>query len=284
MAVNCRAEVVPMQAIASAGPRETVMNTSGQPTPPSDLIDAEPSAADQADCQSALDTSNATPSASPDLSTDTATRHSEMLAAIRHLQGIIETVGERSRADQDIISRMQARIEALQADQVRALLGPVVTELAGLHADFAEAALRDYEVLGLARVKKEFGLLSSRIENALDLLGAVSVDAKPGQVFDSRLHTAARQTPTADAALDKTIAMVLRQGFAFQHEAKPALYARVNVYRYDSAPDGPAPQAELKPFASPAPVAAEPAAAPVDDAPKAADATPFQIPFESDKE
>ncbi len=214
---------------------------------------------------------------------DAADRDREMLSALRHLQGAIEVLGERGRADQDIIARMQARLEALQADQVRALLGPVVTELAGLHADFAEAAARDYEVLGVARVRKEFSLLGSRVENALDQLGAVSVGAKPGQAFDSRLHTASRQTPTGDPARDKTIAAVLRQGFAFQHESKPALYARVDVYRYDSSLEAPAPPLGTTP--SSPPIKAETApASPPDVVPQSNDAEPFRIPFEYNKE
>lgn len=152
---------------------------------------------------------------------------------IDELTKAVDRLTDRVRADQDVIGRMQSRIESLQADQVRALLGPAVTELANLHADFAESASRDYERLGLDRVRKELTLLADRIENAIDLLGASSIDARVGDEFDSRAHQAVKQVPTGDASKDKTIAAVVRQGFTFDAEGRPALHARVHVYSYD---------------------------------------------------
>lgn len=142
---------------------------------------------------------------------------------------------ERARAQEDLIQRMQSRIEDLQGDQVRSLLGPVVTELAGLHANLAEAASLDYERLGVGRVAREFSFLADRLEGSLELLDVVSIGARPGDPFDSRLHMAARRVPTVDRALDGTIAAVQRQGFRFAREAKTTLYARVTVYSYDAS-------------------------------------------------
>lgn len=185
----------------------------------------------------------------------------------------VERLHERSSADKDVIQRMQARIEELQRDQVRALLGPVVSELANLHGTCADAATRDYVRLGPERVRKEFMLLGEHVETALDLLGAVSVDAQPGESFDSRLHTAVRQVPTDDQDLDARIESVVRQGFFLGSTTKPALYARVTVHRYDPSlaapeaaiPDVPAfaaPTADAGPVESPriedAPVAFAP--------------------------
>lgn len=268
-----------VEAAANASPTQPDVPAIEQSPPSVDPVVAPPTAAISSRDRAPADAV----SLGDPADSDAAERQGELLSAIQHLQSTVEALGERSRADQDIIARMQARLEALQADQVRALLGPVVTELAGLHADFEEAAARDYDALGVARVRKEFLLLGGRVENALDLLGAVSVGAKPGQAFDSRLHTAARQTPTGDPARDKTIAAVLRQGFAFQHESKPALYARVNVYRYDSSLEAPALPVESTP--SSPPIKAETApAGPIDVVPQTTDDPPFRIPFESNKE
>lgn len=147
----------------------------------------------------------------------------------------IQLVAERLKAEQQLTARMQERIDALQRDQVRALLGPAVTELANLHAAVAEAARRDYESLGPDRIRKEFDLLADQVERTIDLLGAETIDARPGDPFDMRQHSAAKQVPTADPALDKTIAAVLRQGFRFDPDSKPALYARVTVFAFDPA-------------------------------------------------
>ncbi|WP_179150804.1 nucleotide exchange factor GrpE [Leifsonia sp. NCR5] len=145
----------------------------------------------------------------------------------------VQLVTERLKAEQQLTARMQERIESLQRDQARALLGPAVTELANLHAAVAEAARRDYEPLGPERIRKEFDLLADQVERTIDLLGAQTLDARPGDPFDMRQHTAAKQVPTADPALDKTIAAVLRQGFRFDPDSKPALYARVSVFAFD---------------------------------------------------
>jgi molecular chaperone GrpE (heat shock protein) len=151
------------------------------------------------------------------------------------LTAAVDRLSERLRADQDVIGRMQSRIETLQGDQVRALLGPAVTELANLHAAFAESAERDYERLGFDRVRKEFTLLADRVETAIDVLGAQSLDARVGDTFDSRSHQAVRQVPSEDPALDKTIVEVVRQGFTFDPDGRPALYARVAVYSFSAA-------------------------------------------------
>ena len=134
---------------------------------------------------------------------------------------------------------MQSRIEALQGDQVRALLGSAVTELANLHAAFAESAGRDYERLGLGRVRKEFALLADRLESAIDVLGAVSVGAHAGDVFDFRAHQAVKQVPTVRfGTRQEGRRRVPSVGFTFHPEGKPALYARVQVYSYDPALTG----------------------------------------------
>jgi molecular chaperone GrpE (heat shock protein) len=172
------------------------------------------------------------------------------LAAIRTQ---IERFHDRSRAQEDIIGRMQARIEELQADQVRALLGPVATQLATLHGEIVEIASRNTAAPSWDRVAKELGMLALHVESGLELLGMVTVGAAPGTGFDRRWHTATGRTPTADRGLDKTVAAVLRQGFGIEGAQKATVPARVIVYQYDP---------QLEAAAPPAAGAAEPAAAP----------------------
>jgi molecular chaperone GrpE (heat shock protein) len=190
---------------------------------------AAPSTATGADVVSTANPANEAATASADRSPALEQVKVDAVAAA------VDRLTERLRADQDVIGRMQSRIESLQGDQVRALLGPAVTELANLHAAFAESAERDYERLGFDRVRKEFTLLGDRLESAIDVLGATSVDARVGDAFDSRVHQAVKQVPTSEPGLDKTIAAVLRQGFTFDPDGKPALYARVSVHAFDPA-------------------------------------------------
>lgn len=267
-------------AVAAGSESPETGNSAPVPTEPVE-VDAEAATASPADGDLPLEVIHV--DHPPD--SGAVARHCELLAAIQRLQGTAEAIGERSRSDQEIIERMQGRIEALQTDQVRALLGPVVTELAGLQAQFIEAAGRDYESLGLARVRKEFALLGDNIDNALDLLGAVSVGAKAGQAFDSRLHTAARQIPTGDPALDKTIAAVLRHGFTFQNALKPALYARVSVYKYDVTLATPTSPAEPAQTPIPESDTGRPAvASPADHSLQTAAEPHLRIPFQSNDE
>lgn len=229
MAANVEAEAQPPGAPASPVPtlsppaQASAEPSSAVPETPSEIDDAGGEVADEEDRRASDDTRR--------IETE---RLDELTTAI-------ERMTSRLAADQDVIGRMQSRIEALQGDQVRALLGPAVTELANLHAAIAEAAGRDYERLGLDRVRKEFDLLGDRVESAIDVLGAVSIDARVGDTFDSRSHQAVKHVPTADPALDKTVAAVLRQGFTFDPDARPALHARVQVFGHDGGTDTPGP-------------------------------------------
>lgn len=201
---------------------------------------------------------------------------------VASLTRAIDRLSQQISADQDLISRMQSRIEILQSDQVRALLAPAVTELANLHAEFAESSGRDYERLGIDRVRREFTILSDHVETAIDLLGAVSLDVQVGDLFDPRVHQAVKNVPTGDAALDRKVAAVLRQGFTFDPAGKPVLYARVRVYSYDSLlePASLTPKPTTEPIAPSTPVlppgttdaaGSSPPAAPIPDN--------FELPF-----
>ncbi len=176
-----------------------------------------------------------TVSALPEPTSDEVQPHEANTEQIKidELAAAVDRLTERLYADQEVIGRMQSRIESLQGDQIRTLLGPAVTELANLHAAFAEAAERDYERLGFDRVRKEFTLLGDHLDSCIDVLGASSVGARVGDPFDSRIHQAIKQVPTGDATLDKAIANVVRQGFTFDPNGKPALHARVSVYVFD---------------------------------------------------
>jgi molecular chaperone GrpE (heat shock protein) len=179
----------------------------------------------------------------PDV-TPTSTPEADFFAELSRASAAREqALLERLAADQGVINAMQMRIETLQGDQIRALLGPVVTELANLHASVLSASERDYERLGFERVRKEFALMSEKVAESLDVLGAESLDVRAGDPFDARLHTAVRQVAVADAELHGTVDAVVRQGFTFDPASKPILHARVVVRRHETAamhePNGP---------------------------------------------
>lgn len=158
--------------------------------------------------------------------------HAEPLAAMRRE---VARFHERSSAQEEIVRRMQARIEDLQADQVRAMLAPVANELAALHGDLEHVESRDPAAMSVEGLVKEVVLLRARVESALEHLGMELVPSSAGDVFDRRWHAATRRAPTADPSLDRTIARVLRHGFAIVGAERATVPARVVVHQLDAA-------------------------------------------------
>lgn len=182
----------------------------------------------------------------------------DVQSVLAGLTSRVTAFNERSAAQESIITRMQQRLEELQGDQVRALLRPVFEQLGALHGDITAVAERELRAGNDARLGKELAFLAIRVETAFESLGLVSIEADTGVEFDSRLHAAVRSKPTHDAALDKSIAEVQRQGFMTPGTTKPELHARVVVYSYDPH----------------APIGDETTAAAPADAVLAADSTP----------
>lgn len=157
-----------------------------------------------------------------------------LTASVQVLATQAERSHDRAQAREEIIARMQERITELQGDQVRALYGPIILELATLHAEVADAAIHDFAGASGEKIAAEFAFIAHRIEELLSLLGLESVAAAEGTAFDARKHLADRVIPTDDQALDRTIATVRRQGYAFPGAPRTASFAIVDVYRYDS--------------------------------------------------
>ncbi|WP_204354857.1 nucleotide exchange factor GrpE [Mycolicibacterium llatzerense] len=143
----------------------------------------------------------------------------------------LERFHARAEQYESIIRRMQTRIEELQADQVRELLKPVILKLASLHTE-ATTAQERASTFEDDSVRKDFDFFVSEIEEALGLLDIESIGVSMADEFDAGKHAARRRIDTDDPALDRRIAKVLRQGFAFVGAERVLLPAMVNVYRY----------------------------------------------------
>ena len=155
---------------------------------------------------------------------------SQLLELTLRIKDQVSDFQNRSEFQEDIIRRMQTQIEDLRADQIRSLLKPVVISLAELHAHVSQ--LHSLDSQDSERIHKEIGLFAHRIEEAVEHLGFDSLNVAASDRFDAELHTAERTMVTEDPALDRCIATVRRQGFTASEDAKPILYARVDVYRY----------------------------------------------------
>lgn len=158
-------------------------------------------------------------------------RGAEMVAALEALTDQVARFHERSERQEQIVRAMQDRISSLQGDQILALLKPALLRFARLHAQAEESAVR---ARGRGEeAEKDFAFFATSVEEALGLLDLDSIGAEAGAPFDSTRHAATEAVATADPALDRTIARVVRQGFTYPDAKRVTLPAQVTVYRFD---------------------------------------------------
>lgn len=185
----------------------------------------------------------------PGEATEPALDYLELLETVRSIEQEGRRFHTRAERYEDIILKMQTRIEQLQGDQVQALLRPVLQRFAGLQAQALEAAEGAF---GRGEeAAKDFGFFAVAIEEALGLLDLESVGAAPSVGFDPGKHHASRITTTDDPALDSQIHRVLRQGFGYPGAARVLMPAQVSVYRYE--PPAMQEPADLEPPHTPEP-------------------------------
>lgn len=163
---------------------------------------------------------------------------------VTDLASQLERFHERASAQEALIAKMHARIEVLQSGETKKLLKPVSTQLIALYSDLEDTAS---SLRPDTSVDQFVGLLSNfslSVEQILDNLGLTSLQTSAGDGFEPRLHHAIKKVDTNDAALDRTVAEVLRQGFIEPGEAKPLVPSRVSVYRYEGSPSASASTAD----------------------------------------
>ena len=153
------------------------------------------------------------------------------------LDDSVRAFSDRAEFYEDLVRKLQNRVESLQVDQVQQLLGPVLTRLAILITQSADAAqLAQMHGEGY-RADVDFEYLHDALIETLDLIGVESVGASPGAVFDRSVHASRKTVRTGDHGLDWTVAKVLRQGLIRPGSERAFLPAQVSVYRYDAELD-----------------------------------------------
>ena len=111
--------------------------------------------------------------------TVTNTRIAELLG---DLDDNVRAFTDRAEFYEDLVRKLQNRVESLQVDQVQQLLGPVLTRLAILITQSADAAqLARIHGEGY-RADVEFEYFHDALIETLDLIGVESVGASPGAV------------------------------------------------------------------------------------------------------
>ncbi|MGV1004587.1 MAG: nucleotide exchange factor GrpE [Candidatus Nanopelagicales bacterium] len=233
-------------AEGGAVPSGDVVDDAAAPEPDESSGSPSDSAAAEPDDEGALSPDGTADSQVPQESS----KLDNVLAALDRIQAQVHGFHERAENYEQIIRQMQSRIEALQGDQVQALLRPVIQRFAGLHAQAMEASERARDHGEAA--EKDFNFFAVAIEEALGLIDIESVSAAPSVEFDPRKHHAVRTVPTDDAALDKLVQRVLRQGFTYAGAPRVFLPAQVSVYRFEQEqPVADAPTPDTSPTSEP---------------------------------
>lgn len=166
-----------------------------------------------------------------------AVTNPEITELLGRLDKNVRAFTDRAEFYENLVRKLQNRVESLQVDQVQQLLGPVLTRLAILITQSADAAqLAQMHGEGY-RADVEFEYFHDALIETLDLIGVESVGASPGAVFDRSVHASRKTVRTGDHGLDWTVAKVLRQGLIRPGSQRAFLPAQVSVYRYDAELD-----------------------------------------------
>ena len=171
---------------------------------------------------------------------------SDALAEVRDRLASLESV--QSEQITDLTTRLEAKNRTLTAmnetvatsrrDQVAVLLTPAAKKLVDLEQQARHASLQQRESEGAdhtdqsRRIAAEFDFFAEKVEEALEALGFERLACDPGTPFDARQHRAVQTAGTEEQHLDRTVAAVLRPGFAFAGSAKVAFPAKVIVNEY----------------------------------------------------
>lgn len=197
-----------------------------------------PSVADEVlDSSIAADSREKFPSSAQVIEGQATVTSTQIVQLLGDLDGSVRAFTDRAEFYEDLVRKLQNRVESLQVDQVQQLLGPVLTRLAILITQSADAAqLARIHGEGY-RADVEFEYFHDALLETLDLVGVESVGAAPGAPFDRSVHASRKTVRTGEQGLDWTIAKVLRQGLVRAGAERAFLPAQVSVYRYDAGLD-----------------------------------------------
>lgn len=219
---------------------EEMQDAPADPCPAS----GAPMAGDGTDLGTGKEDSAAT---SADVTVDNTADLQELRESIDALQSDVcrtlaelGTLTEAVDARDGLISSMQEAVSEGRRDQISVLLTPTARKMIDLQSELLKASTDDYSRSRPENIVSQFLYFSEGIEDILERLGFLSVDAKEGDRFDARRHNAVETVPVTDPSLDKTIHSVLRQGFSFVEAKKVAFPAKVMVREYhpeDTAPE-----------------------------------------------
>ncbi|MCX4090750.1 nucleotide exchange factor GrpE [Nocardia sp. alder85J] len=156
-------------------------------------------------------------------------------AILRDLTAEIRRLNDRSEGLEAINKRMHERVAALEGDLLRASLRPVIKALAELHGEchrYAQHVRVTADTELTLAFAEDFGTAAGRIEDILEALGAVSIEAAVGDPYDRRIHQPCATVATDVEARHDRVGAVYHQGFRHIGSDQPVVHAKVSVWKY----------------------------------------------------
>ncbi|GAB3723641.1 nucleotide exchange factor GrpE [Nocardiopsis nanhaiensis] len=173
-----------------------------------------------------------TPEATPDSAAVVA-------AQLVSLDERMAQLDERARHREAVIDRLHAENQELRAGERRSVLDPVIADLIRLHEHLGDEARRlrgqDHD--------RTAALLESLADDALlalERVGVMPLEARPGDPFRGDLHQPLSTVDAPDPAQADTVARVVSQGF--RDAATGRVRRRVRAHFYRNAEPATAPR------------------------------------------
>jgi len=156
---------------------------------------------------------------------------------LRALRLELAALSAEIRRFHDVVDRLHAENQDLRRGQLDRIVDPILRDLVKLAGDFRRRG-QTWETgrvwAGPADVAKVCAEVAEDADMILERYGVATLVPEPGTQFDRRDHRAAGGKPTADPALDGTIAETRRPGYRFG--ARVIQFPEVAVHRFAAEP------------------------------------------------
>ena len=179
----------------------------------------------------------------------------ELTATVMQLVTESEKHHARAAHREAVIDNLHAELEKLRTGERRGTVRPLLMSVARIRDDLMRQAAELPSEFDAVRAQRLLQSFADSIEIVLDDYGVSTCTPAVGDEFDARRHKAVSSTPTADAALVRTIASVRRDGYQ-DVEAEVSL-KQAEVVVYVEAPVTVPESAAADSFPTPEPPVAE---------------------------
>jgi hypothetical protein len=146
----------------------------------------------------------------------------------------------------EIAAKLHAENQVLRGGELRRAQGALVVSVLRVFDDVTQMAATTQDPAG----RNDLAIVAEALADALARNGVDALTVDVGEAFEARKHKIAAIEPTADPAADRTIARVVRVGFAWS-DGEPIRVSDVAVFKYTQPQPEPAAEPESEPAAEP---------------------------------